>query len=354
MAPAKNFVVRVFVYSFALLYLSADLFLFKGPLYKRIQAGRRDSPETIAHAKYQGVVARVFGRSIFQSQIERVAIERLWLQGKTMDELQPDQRKIIRLAALNDLIDHQLLRMKVKHNTAELPVSDAEVDAALQRLEARYPNKEEMQADLTAEGIDSEKELRLRLGATIQQQKYLESRIAEGIAVTDEEAREWFAEHQKEFITPPRVQARHIFLSTLNRESSAAKTSLEQARQDLLAQGKSFAQLAASLSEDERTKRSGGELGWISEPRLPADLGKPLMTMPIGKPQLLRSKIGWHLVEVTEKMGAESRSFDDARDEVIAALEASKREIMVPRFRQALRAQEDISIHVFSDMITGE
>lgn len=354
MRPAKNFVVRVVVYSTTLLYLAGDLFLFNGPLNRKIQASRPDSPESLAWARKQGVVARVLGHSIYSSQVERAARERLWLQGKKIDELTPDQRRIAKLAVLNDLIDHQILRVKVKHNTEDAPVSEEEIDEALLKLAARYPSRDEMQAELKAEGIDSEKELRLRLGARIQQHKYLESRIADGIAIGEEEGREWFEQHADEFSIPPRVRVRHVFRSTLNREPAEVEETLRKALEELKTKRMSFAELAESLSDDPRTKDAGGELGWMTEARLPADFGKPLFGMAVGEPSMLRTKIGWHVVEVMEKRPAEKRSYDDAKKEVIAAIEASKREIMVDRFRRALRSREDIGVHVFPEMITGE
>ena len=134
----KGFVIRIFLFSALLIYLGADLYVFNGPLRKRIQRGLPDSPESIAAAKSQGVVARVLHLPILASQLERATKERLWLRGKKLDDLTPQQRRIERLAALDDLIDHQLLRIKTKHNATELPVAEAEVDEALKRLAARF------------------------------------------------------------------------------------------------------------------------------------------------------------------------------------------------------------------------
>jgi parvulin-like peptidyl-prolyl isomerase len=354
MRPAKNFVVRVAVYSIALLYLAGDLFVFNGPLNRKIQAGRPDSPESLELAKSKGVVARVFGHSVYLPQVERAAKERLWLEGKEIEDLTKDQRRIVRLAALNDLIDHQILRVKTLHNAEEFPVSEKEIDDAVLNLAARYPSRDEMQKELAAEGIDSEKELRLRLGARIQQKQYVETRIADGIAVSEEEGREWFEQHVDEFALPPRVKVRHIFMSTLRHESSEAKATLNKALEDLKAKSKSFEDLANSLSEDPRTKTAGGVLGWMTEDRLPADFGKPVFAMEVGKPGLLRTKIGWHVVEVLDKRPSEKRSYEDAKDEVVSAIEASKREIMVGRLRRALRNREEIGVHVFPEMISGE
>jgi parvulin-like peptidyl-prolyl isomerase len=349
--PTRGFSIRIFLYSAAALYLAGDLFVFHGPLRRRIQRGLPDSPESIAAAKANGAVARVMHYPIMASQLERATIERLWLRGKTLDELPPAQRRIERLAALDDLIDEQLLRIKVKANAEELPVTEEEVDAALERLRARFPSREEFQADLAAEGIDSEKELRLRVGARLQQQKYIESRIAPLIAVGEDEAREWFEAHAKELERPERVEVRHVFLSTQSRDAAEARDLLQQALDDLVAKRKDFAAVAAELSEDSRSKGDGGKLGWMSRERLPADFATPVFALETGRPSLLRTKLGWHLVEVTARKPAEPREFEEARSEVMAAIEAVKRRDAVREYRKALRAREGRFIQVFTDVI---
>lgn len=354
MRPSKGFTIRVFAYSAALLYLAADLFWFDGPISQRIRPVKPDSAEAAANAKANGVAALVFGKPIYLAQVERAAREQLWLQGKSMNGLSPEQRRETRLAALNELIDHELLRTKVQANQGELPVSDAEVDDAIRRLAARFASRDDMQAELKAEGIDSEKELRLRLGARIQQLKYIESRIAGDIAVTDDEAREWFEANADTFKLPPRIRARHIFLATLGVEADAVKKRLETEIAALHAGERTFEAVASAISDDPRSKSSGGDLGWMTADRLPPDFAAPVFRMETGKPELLRTKLGWHYVEVTDRKPAEARSFEDARDEVIAALESAKRAERVRALRDAIRKTEAIAIHVYPDVIPAE
>nr|WP_226894984.1 peptidylprolyl isomerase [Luteolibacter marinus] len=288
---------------------------------------------------------------ILKTQLERATRERLWLRGKTLEDLPPPQRRIERLAALDDLIDEQLLRIKAKHNAKELPVSDQEIDGALQRLRDRFPSEEALQADLKAEGIDTDQELRLRVGARLQQQKYVESRIAPQIAVSEDEAREWFDEHARELGHPERIRVRHIFLSTLGHDAAEAKATLEAALEDLKAKRKDFATLATELSGDPRSKAAGGDLGWLSRDRMPPDFAAPVFAMPVNRPGLVRTKLGWHLVEVLERKAAEERSYEEAHDEVIAAIEAVKRREATRAFRDATRSREKPFIEVFLDMI---
>ncbi len=350
MRPSKGFIIRLAVYWALLIYLALDLFVFTGPLRKRIRRSLPDSPESIAAAKAQGVVARVMGHAILLPQLERATKERLWLQGRTLESLPPAQRRVERLAALDELIDHQLLRVKAKANYGDLPVSEEEIDEAVRNLKARYATEEEMQADLIAEGIDSEKELRLRLGGRIQRTNYVESRTSVLAEVTEEEAREWYEDRAREFARPERVRVRHLFVATLERDSAEARGMVEQALADL-ADGKDFAALAAELSEDGRSKAAGGDLGWMTKERLPADFAEPVFKLPMKRPAVLRTKLGWHLVEVTGRKPAEERTFEEAKDEVLAALEAVKRREAVKEFRKALRAREGKFIEVFTDMV---
>lgn len=349
MQPSKGFVVRLAIYSFALFYLAGDLLLLKGPLYQRLLQTRPDSGKSLAAFRARGAVARVYHHPILRAQLDRAVAERLWLEGKTATDLDPRQLKLVRYAVLNDLIDHQLLRVKVKANGAEFPVSEAEIDAAVERFRARFSSREELDQALKHEGIDTEQEFRFRLAAGIQRGKYLESRLAGAFEVGEQEAREWFYEHAKSLARPERLRVRHVFVATLERDPAEAKAVLTEALGKLERKEQEFARLAAELSEDEASKTRGGDLGWISRERLPADFTAPLFKLATAKPALVRTKLGWHLAEVTDRKPAEARTFDEAKAEVVAALQAAKRRQAAAAFRAQLRKNAAAQINVFHD-----
>ncbi|MDP6209175.1 MAG: peptidylprolyl isomerase, partial [Roseibacillus sp.] len=118
-----------------------------------------------------------------------------------------------------------------------------------------------------------------------------------------------------------------------------------------LARGAEFAGLAHRLSEDERTRGNGGDLGWLRRERVPADLQEALFSAEIRKPILVRSRIGWHILEILEKKTARERGFEEAREEVLAALEAVKRRDGLRDYRKGLREREKRYIEVFFDVL---
>ena len=351
MSPLARFSLRLVVYGAALAWLAGDLFVFHGPLRRRLERANPHSAEALAEAKAGGVVARVFNHRITRSQVERALHERLWLDGRAAADLTPQQRRVARYAALDELIDHALLRVKAKAHAPQLRVSDEEVDERLRRMQARFFTKQEMERAMASQGIAGMRDLRERVAARIQQEKYVEMRLGPLAEVTADEAREWFARHAAQLALPERVRVRHVFLATLDRPPEAARAALEKALAELHAGRVDFATVVTTLSEDPASKEHGGDLGWMTRQRLPEDFVGPVFSLPLRQPALVMTRIGGHLVEVTDKLPPRERTFEEARDEVIAALQAVKRAQAANEFRDALRRFEADKIQVFHDLL---
>lgn len=63
--------------------------------------------------------------------------------------------------------------------------------------------------------------------------------------------------------------------------------------------GQSFATVAKRFSEDQRTKDSGGELGWVHKGELLPDFDKAMAKLKPGQmSQPIKTDAGWHLIKV--------------------------------------------------------
>lgn len=185
MRPFVKFSLRFAIYGVVVLYLIGDLFLFSGPLRKKIDSSRFDS----ATARELGICARVFNHNITLAQVDRAVVERLYFEGKSPPE-DAATRKLLRYAALDELIAHELLRVKVMHNP-EFTVTAAEIDAREQLVAARYESRDAFEGSLPAQGYATLQAFRDHLAARIQQEKYVEARVAPLAAVSDREVDEW-------------------------------------------------------------------------------------------------------------------------------------------------------------------
>lgn len=352
MTRTGKFILRLVIYGAVAAWLVADLYWLQGPLSRKLRSG--SVRHTALGVPGEQVVARVYGYYIDRSQLDRAVAARLWLEGKKPGDLPVESRRLARYAALEELIDHELLRAKVKVHTLDLLVTDAEMDARLERFRARFRDAAEMEAALRAQGLGGVAGLRERLGAMIQQEKYIESRVGSLAVVTEEEARAWYEANKAAVAQPERVELRQVFLPTLERDADEVKAVLAAGLAALGDGSKEFAVLARELSEDPVSKEQGGQLGWVTRERLPAELAAPVFAMELNRPALVRSKMGWHLMEVTGRKAAEAQEFAQAKGAVMAALEAVKRRQAVDDFRNELRKLEARNVEIFRERVDAE
>lgn len=347
MAPSRKFTARLGIYGVVLLYLLCDLHFCAGPLSRKLRSADPKSAAAAARAKEQGIVAVVYGVPLTLRQLDRAVAERMLLDGHQPADLPPQTLRLLRHAALDDLIDHEILRMKVKVSVTEFKVTPAEVDERFRRFAALFADPAELAAALKAEGIPGEAALRERLAARIQQEKYVESRIAPKTAVTEEEARTWFEEHREQLAIPERADLQWVFAATATPDEPAPEA-LVNALAALTAGTADISAVTRDLAAapDFRVSRA-----WTTRNRLPDDLAGPVFELPPGQPALLRSRAGWHLVAIAARQPARQREFAEAAAEITAALQAVKRRDFSAAFRAELRKHEDRAITIYREVL---
>jgi parvulin-like peptidyl-prolyl isomerase len=318
-------------------YIVGDIFIFNGPLEKKLTLEKFFPLE---------IPARVAGQPITQSQLDRATREQLWLEGKSVESLSPADLKVARTTALHQLIDDELLNLEIKSCGEQIPVSEDELNERIRRLAGRFESKSALESAMKTQGIPNEQSLRNRLSTDIQREKFIIQRSGADVKISDDAARQWFTEHQGSLDLPERVQVRHIFSPTLGRPQEEAKRKLDEALVMLTAKKKDFATLAKELSEDPSSRYRGGELGWMSRNRLPDEFSATVFSLEINSPTLIRTKLGWHLVEVTGHQATEPRNFEQAKPEILAALETIQRRDAIARFRVSLRNSRAFSIEI--------
>ena len=335
------------VWSGLVLYMLCDFFIFTGPLKRELRSMFPTQQDEIAHAVAEGICAKVYNAPIYRGQVDRRVQEHLWRTGRNPEKVSEDEMKTLRWVALDEIIDEHIMRIKVRVNVEAAPVSEDEVDAEVHRFEKRFKSAEELDKAMAVQGIESRKELRYRLAARLQQEKYVLTKIHPHIEIGEEEARQWYDDHKKELTMPERRRVRHVFLATLDRPSDEAKATLS-GHLALLKSGKSnFEKLAADLSDDARSKEKGGDLGWMSRQRIPGDFAASVFTMPVKSPALVRTKLGWHIIEVTGIKTPSLLPYESMKAEIVAAIADSRRQAAIKQYRHQLRLLNYAKVKIF-------
>jgi len=275
------------------------------------------------------LLALVRQRGIFEDDVQARAQQKQYCSGMT-DELLDLAGKI---ALLDEVIALEALHMVA----GKLHGSDVAGEVAA--LKHQFADEAQFRAALRRSGIFQWQLGRL-VEETIAGERWIEKQIAQQLAVSDAEMLQYFQQHEAEFTQPLRIRARHIFLAAP--EGSAPEITEAKDHQMLdiaarLGQGEDFTGLAAAMSEDEASKKNGGDLGFFAADRVPLEFFDAAAELqPNGPQRFLHSHLGFHALQSTDIHPARLLTLTEATPEIRARVSAEKRRSGVAALKSEL------------------
>ncbi len=150
--------------------------------------------------------------------------------------------------------------------------------------------------------------------------------IAKTITVTDDKLKAFYEEQKDQYTTAERRKISHI-LFAIN-DKTDEKTALEKAlkaKKEL--ENKDFAAVAAELSDDKLTAKTGGDLGLFNVGVMEKSFEDAASALKLGEvSNPVKSAFGYHLIKVTELMPGEVKPFDSVKNEVTKAYQKAQAE----------------------------
>lgn len=145
------------------------------------------------------------------------------------------------------------------------------------------------------------------------------------IEVSEETIRSTWEEQRQQYLADERRQVRHILIPVEESEEAARQRAQElKAR---IEQGADFAEVAREESADSASAEEGGSLGWVYQGDMVAPVDEAIFSLEPGTvSDPVRSEFGFHLVRVDEVDTPEPLPYEEARDEILADLRASRAE----------------------------
>jgi peptidyl-prolyl cis-trans isomerase C len=167
--------------------------------------------------------------------------------------------------------------------------------------------------------------------------------------VGEEEIQAYYREHKDRFMQPERIRARQILIlvppnAGPDKEKEARKKAEEALRR--VKGGEDFAEVAKQMSEGPAASR-GGDLGYFSRGRMVPEFEEVAFSLKnVGDTSdLLRTKFGYHIIELTGREPAQELSLDEVRDRIVRQLESTKRREIRQSLAGELREKSKVVIH---------
>ncbi len=206
--------------------------------------------------------------------------------------------------------------------------------------------KKAVVAKVRKEGFDRKPEVREQLGYLIDgylAQEYLQKVVTAGINVSEDDARKFYQENEKEFVNPEQIKVRHILIAIAKDAAAVdkdkARIRAEQALQRLK-KGEDFAALAKEMSDDQISASQGGELAPITRGKTNSDdFETAAFALKVGETSgIVTSDYGLHIIRLEQRQEAKPVPFADAREFIINRLKAEREQKKAQEFlEQAIK-----------------
>ncbi len=167
------------------------------------------------------------------------------------------------------------------------------------------------------------------------------SDLAPQMTVMPAEIEARYRENIQAFSTPEQIEASHILLKTEGKDEAAVRKTAEGVLAKVKA-GADFAALAKQMSEDEGSKANGGALNYFGRGTMVKEFEDAAWALKPGQiSDLVRTTYGFHIIKVTGRRDATTRTLEDARLQIEAELRSQKAQAEAARLADDVAAAVD-------------
>jgi peptidyl-prolyl cis-trans isomerase C len=171
--------------------------------------------------------------------------------------------------------------------------------------------------------------------------------------VSDDDVKAYFEKNKEKFKTPDKYSARHILVSIKPANGTDKGVTEEDAKakvakiQEELAKGGKFEDLAKEYTDDPGSKDKGGIYEDFDPAQMVPEFAQAVRTQEIDKVgPPVKTRYGFHLIQVTKKNVGAVPTFDSAKDQV--------RQTMTPELQEKVFKAYLEQIQLQIPMITGD
>jgi len=267
------------------------MFAFGGSCKRQVSEEGAPAEGADAREKKNSVILKVSDSFYFNSDFEQYLLS---IAGQEYMDL-----SVSSLSRLfDDFVDEKILLQAARDQETSLTVDEQKKYLAKLTRESWSNGKksplEELEYDTLLEKLVIEKYLSLQI---------------DKIDVTDEEVKEYYELHKREFLRPERVRVSQILLMT---EGKAVEI-LERVKN---ANGEAFREIAREESSGVEASK-GGEMGVFEMGQLPFEMEKVVFSLKEGEiSPVVESSYGYHIFRLDEKLEPELVPEDSAFSEI--------------------------------------
>lgn len=311
-------------------------------------AGSALSPNKGRKLKLDYVVAVINDAIILNSELEARRIPVL-SEAQQITDPKERERRIAKLTSqvLDEMVNEELIVQAA--DAAKIEIESSEVQAALDEIKQQNNLDDAgLSAALAAQGYtmaNYKQEMRRQL----LRFRAVNQLVAPKVQITDEDVR---ARYDQMARRTEQVQAVKLAHMLFKLPEHAAEQQIAEAKDKAskaitrVKDGEDFAKVAATESDDDSTKATGGELGWFQRGSMANPEWEPIVFAmekgdlrgPVSGPQ------GFHVFLVTEVKRSDLKPFPEMKEQLQRELRRREMDKQTQTWVEELRKQAYIDI----------
>jgi peptidyl-prolyl cis-trans isomerase SurA len=250
--------------------------------------------------------------------------------------------KEIRLAAINDLIDRQLILQDFKTKGYQIP--DYFVDQRVSTIirEEFGGDRQAFLRTLQAQGYTLERFKQLEKDKIIVQEMRRNAIKGAG-NINEGQIVDYYKEHADQYSTPEQIKLRMLVIRGSG-DNAGPRKMIEEIREKIVS-GAEFGDLAKMYSQGSE-QESGGDWGWVDRKKLNEDLTKVAFGLKPGEvSKVIEVGGSYYLLFVEAKKAASAKPLKDLHDEIEKMLLQAERQRLQETWIKKLRKPAYIKIY---------
>jgi peptidyl-prolyl cis-trans isomerase D len=165
--------------------------------------------------------------------------------------------------------------------------------------------------------------------------------IRQRTVVAEQDVRRHYEDNQQQYSTPEQVRASHILLKTEGKDEAAVRKQAEEILAKAKAPGADFVKLANQYTEEEAGKTKGGDLDFFGKGQMVPEFDAVAFSLAPGQiSDIVKTQFGFHVIKVTDKRPASTRTFEEVRVQIDDQLKWDRAQA------EAQRTVDDAASHI--------
>lgn len=295
-----------------------------------------------------GIAAIVNGDVITYSQVRELigARERALRDTFRGDDL-ANKIKEMRLAALKDLIDRQLILQEFKKR--ELNIPEFVVEDRVQQIirEEFGGDRSAFVRTLRSQGYTLSRFREVEREKIIVQ-AMRQANVKDEFVISPTKIQAFYDKNKQSYASPEQVRLRMIVLRETDDDVAemGGKLAMAQEIREKLKDGADFGMMAQMYSEDPTTQMADGDWGWIDKNTLSEDLTQRAFSLRAGEiSEVIQLGNSYYIMMIDERQEATVKSISEVRDEIEQNLMQQERMDELQRWLDTLREKAYIKIY---------